>query len=151
MMRLACGSMSFRLRLNAFCARWEKSHNNTSIKIMRDEIKELNNETRKFAGGSFIQLANGITHYELDGNESGEVVVLVHGFSVPYFIYDPPFKFLTESGFRVLRYDLFGRGFSDRPHCDYNLDLFVNQLADLLDAFRFTRPVNLIGLSMGGL
>ena len=118
---------------------------------MRDEIKELNNETRKFAGGSFIQLANDITHYELSRNESGKVVVLVHGFSVPYFIYDPTFKFLTESGFRVLRYDLFGRGFSDRPHRDYNLDLFVNQLADLLDALRFTQPVNLIGLSMGGL
>ncbi len=118
---------------------------------MRDETKELNDETRKSAGGAFIQLSNGITHYELGGNESGEVVVLVHGFSVPYFIYDPTFQFLTQSGFRVLRYDLFGRGFSDRPHVDYNLELFINQLADLLDALRFIRPVNLIGLSMGGL
>src|SRR5258708_5384055 len=73
MMRLACGSMNSRSRLNVFCARWEKSHNGSSTKIMRDEIKELNNETRKFASGSFIQLANGITHYELGGNESGEV------------------------------------------------------------------------------
>jgi pimeloyl-ACP methyl ester carboxylesterase len=118
---------------------------------MRDETKELNAETRKSVNGAFIQLPNGITHYELGGNESGEVVVLVHGFSVPYFIYDPTFEFLTQSGFRVLRYDLFGRGFSDRPHADYKLDLFVNQLADLLDALRFTQPVNLIGLSMGGL
>jgi len=118
---------------------------------MRDEIKVLNEQTRKSANGAFIQLTNGITHYELGGNESGEVVVLVHGFSVPYFIYDPTFEFLTQSGFRVLRYDLFGRGFSDRPHADYKLDLFVNQLADLLDALRFTQPVNLIGLSMGGL
>jgi len=118
---------------------------------MRDEIKELNAETRKSASGAFIQLPNGITHYELGGNESGELVVLVHGFSVPYFIYDPTFQFLTQAGFRVLRYDLFGRGFSDRPNIDYNLELFVNQLADLLDALRFTQPVNLIGLSMGGL
>jgi len=118
---------------------------------MRDEIKELNAETRKSASGAFIQLPNGITHYELGGNESGELVVLIHGFSVPYFIYDPTFQFLTQAGFRVLRYDLFGRGFSDRPNIDYNLELFVNQLADLLDALRFTQPVNLIGLSMGGL
>ena len=117
---------------------------------MRNENKELNDETRQSAGGSFIQLPNGITHYELGGNETSEVVVLIHGFSVPYFIYDPTFEFLTQSGFRVLRYDLFGRGFSDRPHSDYNLDLFVQQLLDLLDALRFTRPVNLIGLSMGG-
>ena len=117
---------------------------------MRDEIIELNDETRKSASGSFIQLSDGTTHYELGGNESGEVVVLVHGFSVPYFIYGPTFKFLTASGFRVLRYDLFGRGFSDRPNRNYNIDFFVNQLTELLDALRFTQPVNLIGLSMGG-
>ncbi|HEU0294448.1 MAG TPA: alpha/beta hydrolase [Anaerolineales bacterium] len=117
----------------------------------RDEIKELNDETRRTADGSFIQLPDGVTHYELGGNESGAVVVLIHGFSVPYFIYDPTFKFLTESGFRVLRYDLFGRGFSDRPASRYNIDLFVNQLHTLLDGLRFTRPVSLIGLSLGGI
>lgn len=116
----------------------------------RDEIKELNEQTRQGAEGSFIQLTNGVTHYELGGNPNGEVVVLVHGFSVPYFIYDPTFKFLTESGFRVLRYDLFGRGLSDRPHAPYNIELFLQQLTDLLDALRFTQPVNLIGLSLGG-
>lgn len=118
---------------------------------MRGETKVLNDETRKSASGAFIQLNNGVTHYELSGNEVGEVVVLVHGFSVPYFIYDHTFEFLMSSGFRVLRYDLFGRGFSDRPYVDYNLDFFIQQLADLLDALRFMRPVNLIGLSMGGL
>ncbi len=116
----------------------------------RDEIKELNDEARRFAGGSFAQLPNGMTHYELGGNESGEAVVFVHGFSVPYFIYDPTFDFLTRSGFHVLRYDLFGRGFSDRPRARNNLDFFVRQLADLLDAIRFSRRVNLVGLSMGG-
>ena len=117
---------------------------------MRAEIKELNEDVRSSAGGAFIQLPNGFTHYELDGNESGDVVVLIHGFSVPYFIYDPTFKFLTQSGFRVLRYDLFGRGFSDRPVTQYNLDLFVQQLVELLDSLRFSQPLNLIGLSMGG-
>ncbi len=117
---------------------------------MRGETKELNDATRQSAGGSFIALTNGITHYELGGNESGDVVVLVHGFSVPYFIFDPTFEFLTRSGFHVLRYDLFGRGFSDRPDTRYNVDLFVRQLKDLLDALRFSRPVDLIGLSMGG-
>ncbi len=116
----------------------------------RDETKELNDDARKHAHGSFVGLPNGVTHYELGGNESGERIVLVHGFSVPYFIYDPTFDFLTRSGFRVLRYDLFGRGFSDRPRERNNLDFFVRQLSDLLDALRFTRRVNLVGLSMGG-
>ena len=116
----------------------------------RDETKELNDLTRKDLSGSFIALADGVTHYELNNPEKENTVILVHGFSVPYFIYDPTFEFLTQSGFRVVRYDLFGRGFSDRPDTRYNIDLFVKQLADLLDTLRFTRPVNLVGLSTGG-
>jgi pimeloyl-ACP methyl ester carboxylesterase len=124
----------------------------------RKETKQLNNTARHDTDGCFIQLPDGVTHYELGGPESGEVVVLVHGFSVPYFIYDPTFQFLTQSGFRVLRYDLFGRGFSDRPAAHYNVNLLVHQLAALLDALGIAstgtstgpRPVNLIGLSMGG-
>lgn len=81
--------------------------------------------------------------------EARAPVVLVHGFSVPYFIWDPTFAALTSAGFRVLRYDLFGRGFSDRPRARYNMDLFVRQLHDLLDALNLPQ-VNLIGLSMGG-
>lgn len=114
------------------------------------ESKQLNDQARSAAGGSFVQLTDGVTHYELSNPDNAETVVLVHGFSVPYFIFDPTFDLLTQNGFRALRYDLFGRGFSDRPRARYNIDLFVEQLADLLDALRFTRPVNLIGLSMGG-
>ena len=113
------------------------------------ETKELNESTRKETDGSFITLADGVTHYELGGTENGKPVVLVHGFSVPYFIYDPTFDFLVNSGFRVLRYDLIGRGFSDRPRVAYDIHLFVRQLKDLLDALEF-KKVNLIGLSMGG-
>lgn len=117
---------------------------------VRNETKEINADARNSAGGSFIQLPGGITHYETSGNESSDIVVLVHGFSVPYFIYDPTFEFLSRSGFRVVRYDLFGRGYSDRPQAKYDIDFFVAQLAGLLDALRISSPVSLVGLSMGG-
>ncbi len=78
------------------------------------------------------------------------VVVLAAGFSVPYYIWDPTFKALTDAGFRVLRYDYYGRGYSDRPDVAYTQDLYVRQLADLLDALRITQPVDLAGLSFGG-
>jgi pimeloyl-ACP methyl ester carboxylesterase len=51
-------------------------------------------------------LSNGVVHYELTGSEDAPVVVLVHGFSVPCYVWDPTFEALTEAGFRVLRYDL---------------------------------------------
>ncbi|MBI5353367.1 MAG: alpha/beta hydrolase [Chloroflexi bacterium] len=114
-----------------------------------DETKELNDAARKEAGGTFAALSKGLTHYELSGNPNGKPVVLVHGFSVPYFIFDTTFEFLVNSGFRVLRYDLFGRGLSDRPRVDYDIHLFVDQLKDLLDALKL-RNVSLLGLSMGG-
>jgi pimeloyl-ACP methyl ester carboxylesterase len=116
----------------------------------RSETRELDDESRRLTGGSYVRLPDGVTHYEL-GNPSGDpIVVLVHGFSVPYYIFDPTFEFLTQNGFCVLRYDLMGRGYSDRPDVNYDLDLFIRQLADLLNALGITRPVCLAGLSMGG-
>ncbi len=127
------------------------------------ETEELNEATRASAPGSFVQLSDGCTHYELGksllpsgapfGDDKGKgvraPVVLVHGFSVPYFIWDPTFSFLTKSGFRVLRYDLFGRGYSDRPKVRYDIDTFCGQLRELLDTLAFDRVI-LMGLSLGG-
>lgn len=115
-----------------------------------NETEELTDAVRARAGGSFIRLADGICHYELGGQRRAQCIILVHGFSVPYFIWDPTFDFLTQSGFRVLRYDLFGRGYSDRPRLRYDIELFVRQLRDLLDALDIREPVHLAGLSMGG-
>jgi pimeloyl-ACP methyl ester carboxylesterase len=114
-----------------------------------DETSELNDVIRKHAGGSFIELGDGITHYESSSESGGVPVILIHGFSVPYFIYDNTFEFLTAFGFRVVRYDLYGRGFSDRPLIKYDIHLFTRQLLHLLDALHINRA-HLIGLSMGG-
>jgi pimeloyl-ACP methyl ester carboxylesterase len=117
--------------------------------IYRGETRDLDDVARASAEGSFINLPSGCTHYELIGPETSRPIVLVHGFSVPYFVWDTTFPALTSTGHRVLRYDLLGRGFSDRPHVRYNLATFVRQLSDLLDALQF-QAVDLVGLSMGG-
>jgi pimeloyl-ACP methyl ester carboxylesterase len=114
-----------------------------------DETLPLDEKARKNAPGSFVSLPGGVTHHEEGGDPNGQPIVLVHGFSVPYFIFDPTFEFLCQQGFRVLRYDLIGRGFSDRPNVRYDADLFVRQLKELLDALQF-KDIVLIGLSMGG-
>lgn len=119
------------------------------------ETEDLTDSVRTNAGGSFVQLSDGICHYELSqpsnhAIRSTQYVVLTHGFSVPYFIWDPTFDFLTRSGYRVLRFDLFGRGFSDRPRIRYDIHLFVRQLKELLDVLNIAEPVHLAGLSMGG-
>lgn len=114
-----------------------------------DETLPMDKKPRRNAPGSFVNLPSGATHYEEGCNPNGQPIVLVHGFSVPYFIFDPTFEFLCQQGFRVLRYDLLGRGFSDRPNVRYNAELFVNQLKELLNALKY-KDIVLVGLSMGG-
>jgi len=101
-------------------------------------------------GKTFVRLSDGMTHYEWAGPESGQPVVLIHGMTSPCFIWDYQFNALAEAGFHVLRYDLFGRGLSDRPRVKYTADLFDRQLCELLDAQGVKQPVDLAGLSMGG-
>jgi len=121
-----------------------------SYKLADLEKISLNDTVRAGLPGQFIELPLGAVHYVLAGPEDGPTVVLVHGFSVPYYIWDENVEALTAAGFRVLRYDLYGRGFSDRPEGSYDLGFFASQLEGLLSALNIPGPVNLVGLSMGG-
>jgi pimeloyl-ACP methyl ester carboxylesterase len=118
------------------------------------ETETLSDDIRSKAGGNFLRLPDGVVHYEMTGPAphvlDARVVVLIHGFSVPYYIWDPTFEALTEAGFRVLRYDLYGRGYSDRPDTIYDDDLYDRQLLGLLSGLGIEGPVDLVGLSMGG-
>ena len=69
---------------------------------------------------SFLELPEGTVHYRLEGPEDGQLVVLVHGFSTPSIIWSRYFKPLTDAGYRVLAFDIYGRGISDRPNTIYN-------------------------------
>ena len=84
--------------------------------VARDpERAELNPAARERAPGDFVTLSQGTTFYDVAGPDTGRVVVLVHGFSVPSYIWDSTFTALTAAGYRTIRYDVFGRGWSDRP------------------------------------
>jgi len=122
-----------------------------ALPIVYDTEKQpLDDSVRSQVAGQFIELTRGVTHYQLAGPAQGRSIVLVHGFSVPYYIWDPTFEALVDAGYRVLRYDLFGRGYSDRPDVNYDGRLFQQQLDELLERLGIALPVDLIGLSMGG-
>src|SRR3954471_8601554 len=84
------------------------------------ETRALDGAARREAPGKFVRLSDGVTHYQIDGPENGRVVVLAHGFSVPYYIWDSTAAALAGAGYRVIRYDTYGRGWSDRPDVVYN-------------------------------
>lgn len=97
----------------------------------------------------FVNLSDGLCHYRVDGPSDGAVMLLIHGATVPAWEFDRLVPYLTEVGFRTVRADLFGHGYSDRPRKKYEHALFVRQLAELLDALAIDEPVHLLGHSLG--
>jgi pimeloyl-ACP methyl ester carboxylesterase len=78
------------------------------------------------------------------------VVALVHGAITSAYIWDKNIDALVAAGFRVLRYDHIGCGYSDRPSAKYDADLYDRQLVGLLDSLGLKDPVDLVGYSQGG-
>jgi pimeloyl-ACP methyl ester carboxylesterase len=118
--------------------------------VRNPERATIDAAARDTVSGKFVTLRDGVTHYELAGPADARLVVLVHGFSVPAYIWDSTFTALTGAGYRVLRYDLFGRGWSDRPDVAYDGTTYDEQLNGLLDSLHIAGPVDLVGVSFGG-
>lgn len=113
--------------------------------------QELTAAVRKGLPGSFVELSAGVTHYELRGDDRGDVVVLIHGNAAPLVTWDRTIGSLCDAGLTVLRYDLFGHGFSDRPALPtYDRHFYNAQLAELLSHLDIAHPVRLVGSSQGG-
>lgn len=118
--------------------------------VVRDpERRVMNDAARAGVEGAFARLPDGVTHYEVSGPTGGPVVLLTSGFSVPAWFSDSLFQQLGDSGFRVIRFDFYGRGWSDRPDIPYDLDLFSRQMNGLLDSLGVSVPVAVGGLSYG--
>ncbi|KIC50192.1 alpha/beta hydrolase [Tateyamaria sp. ANG-S1] len=112
--------------------------------------KGITDADRAKASGQFALLSQGTTHFEWLGPDRGPVAVCIHGLTTPSFVWYGMAKGLALLGFRVLIYDLYGRGYSDRVQGSQTADFFDQQLVDLLAHESVTEPVTLLGYSMGG-
>jgi pimeloyl-ACP methyl ester carboxylesterase len=113
------------------------------------ERRAIDEIARREAPGRFVRLADGVTHYEVAGPDTGRVVLLAAAFSVPAYLSDTLFQRLGREGFRAVRFDYYGRGWSDRPMVTYDLPLFTRQMTGLLDSLHVTGPVDVVGISFG--
>ena len=104
--------------------------------------------------GSWVKLTEGNIYYRWftpdNSKDNGEIIVMVHGFSTPSFVWGGLLENLTSQGYKVLVYDHYGRGYSERPKTSYNKDLYVDSLKELMDSQDIAQPVHLVGYSMGG-
>ncbi|WP_086666109.1 alpha/beta fold hydrolase [Lentzea kentuckyensis] len=119
--------------------------------VVSDEDRRLDAATRRTLRGSYVELSDGVTHYELAGPEGGDLVVLVGGITIPLFYWDRTAEQLHARGLRTLACSAYGRGGSDRVRGTYDEALFVRQLAELTAALGLTPPWHVVGTSMGAL
>ncbi len=105
---------------------------------------------RKAAPGKFADLSQGTTHYQWLGPVRGPVIVAIHGISTPSPAWYSVAEGLGRLGYRVLVYDLYGRGYSDAVPGAQNRAFFLRQLDDLLASQGLAEDLTLIGYSMGG-
>ncbi|MEM9550846.1 MAG: alpha/beta hydrolase [Pseudomonadota bacterium] len=112
--------------------------------------KPMSDDIRQQAPGHFAQLSQGLTHYDWIGPLRGPIIVCVHGLTTPSFVWRGLAKGLSAMGYRVLIYDLFGRGYSDRVDGIQDAEFFNRQLEDLLADQKVGADITLVGYSMGG-
>lgn len=119
---------------------------------MRQERTRLTGDIQAQAPGRFLLLEEGNVHYRLQGPESAPLVVLVHGGGVTgQEVWKKNIPYLLDQGYQVLAYDLYGRGYSDRPRVKHNPELFLTQLEQLLEKLQIDKPFHLVALSMGAM
>lgn len=102
------------------------------------------------APGRYADLPGGRTHYRWFGGARGPVAVCVHGLTTPSDVWEPFAGELADLGYRVLIYDLYGRGYSDNVPGAQTADFFVRQLRELLEDQGLEENLTLVGYSMGG-
>ncbi|WP_417726717.1 alpha/beta fold hydrolase [Roseovarius sp.] len=119
--------------------------------FLREALKpKMTDTARMNAPGDFVRLSRGITHFRWLGATRGPVAVCVHGLTTPSFVWQGIAAGLGRLGYRVLVYDLYGRGYSDRPKGPQDSAFFITQLEELLEDQGVEDDITLLGYSMGG-
>lgn len=100
------------------------------------------------AKGEYLTLDPGKTRYQVYGEAGRPTLVLIHSFNGYLESWTPNIDPLVAAGYRVVVYDLWGRGFSSRPDIDLSLPVFRAQLNAVIEQVDAPQ-VDLVGASFG--
>ena len=89
--------------------------------VVSDEIRATTDE-------SDVTLSDRITEYQLSGADSAQTVIMISRASLLDYIFDVTYDGLVDAGFRVLRYNYYGRGFSDQSIVSYDRALYERRI-----------------------
>ncbi len=119
--------------------------------LMELRRPKVDAQTREGVPGSFAKLSQGITYFRWHNDKvRGPVAICIHGLTTPSFVWDGLADELDALGYRVLVYDLYGRGLSDRPAAQQTRAFFLRQLSDLIAHEDIKGDITMFGYSMGG-
>jgi len=95
-----------------------------------------------------IAEANGIKiSYDIKGK--GFPLILIHGFGSKKEIWKPQIIDFSKK-YKTITFDLRGTGKTDRPNYPYTMELFAEDIKDLMDYLKI-ESTHLIGRSLGGM
>jgi pimeloyl-ACP methyl ester carboxylesterase len=106
------------------------------------------NEFRLNSGYQEVKLSEGITSYKDIGDKNNKVIVLVHGATFGSLAYEEYVNVFLENNYRVITYDQYGRGYSDRVLSNVSIELMERQLKELIEHCE-VEDVILYGVSFG--
>jgi len=98
-----------------------------------------------------IEINNTLLHAESFGQDTSQVVIVLHGGPGNDYRYLLPLKGLSDE-YKVVFYDQRGSGLSERvPASDINLNIFLEDLNSIVEHYSRDQKVYLIGHSWGGM
>jgi len=89
------------------------------------------------------------TAFDVTGNRNNHTLALIHGLGLSRSFWQPYVKSLSQH-YCVVNYDLYGHGDSAPFPTNTSLQVYANQLANLLDHLSMEH-VSIIGFSIGGM
>ena len=106
------------------------------------------NDFREASGYDLVELSDGITAYKDIGNKSDKTIVLIHGATFGSLAYEDYLDVFVSNNYRVIIYDQYGRGYSDRLTGDISIELMERQLSELIEYCEIDNVI-LYGVSFG--
>lgn len=117
------------------------------------ELSSLPYPPDALPGGRDVPTPYGNVHVFEFGPPDGERVLFLHGLSMPCVSGSKTAVALAGKGYRVMLFDLFGRGWSDTPDpedVDYDERLFASQIMMVLTSSEVSWTGNAVAGGKGG-
>src|SRR6185295_19058827 len=95
---------------------------------------------------------HGFVHYSLQGPDTSRLLLFIHGGGITGIeVWRKTIPYFLNQGYRVLSYDLYGRGYSDRPDEEVTPELLGDQVNELIDTLGIREHFDIVTMSMGAI